>query len=376
MYFLCKPVSDVRERHALREYVRERYGLGVMSQPGYNNLMFYKHNPSDVSSSSSLLFRVRSVPPHGSPPQQFVMLMTRMYGCARAGSILLLNRCIDAVHVVCGLYAPREHFEDTLVEGEIELMGGDGAFCFVASDILLMAGRRMQNTHNFMETRLPLLQRWLAEMQECHREIVGVGDFDEGRDGKTKRALSCPVRVMVPQWFESPQELYDHVFGESSSSPSPAVVSHVIVRRRTKCPGVGKDAMIPLIIASEPRDEAPRAPEVVEAAEAASAASAPRVMEAPAVAASRVVEEDDLVLQQFYVRGTSMPDVYELYRECASVGVRGPDATAGVRSMRDSRLLRDLISGHANRGGGGRALLPRCTFEFSEVIGRWTPHHA
>ena len=80
--------------------------------------------------------------------------------------------------------------------------------------------------------------------------------------------------------------------------------------------------------------------------------------------------EPEAVRHLFYVRATHMPDVYELYREEVSASLsRSPDAFAGVRSMRDSLIMRSLFS--ASSGGG--ATLPQCMFVFDTVIGKWTP---
>eukprot|EP00798_Chlamydomonas_sp_ICE-L_P005454 gene5454-5655_t len=80
--------------------------------------------------------------------------------------------------------------------------------------------------------------------------------------------------------------------------------------------------------------------------------------------------ESEAVRHLFYVRATHMPDVYELYREEVSASLsRSPDAFAGVRSMRDSLIMRSLFSASS----GGSATLPQCMFVFDTVIGKWTP---
>eukprot|EP00798_Chlamydomonas_sp_ICE-L_P025132 gene25132-10773_t len=80
--------------------------------------------------------------------------------------------------------------------------------------------------------------------------------------------------------------------------------------------------------------------------------------------------EPEAVRHLFYVRATHMPDVYELYREEVSASLsRSPDAFAGVRSMRDSLIMRSLFS--ASSSGG--ATLSQCMFVFDTVIGKWTP---
>eukprot|EP00798_Chlamydomonas_sp_ICE-L_P013073 gene13073-3680_t len=145
---------------------------------------------------------------------------------------------------------------------------------------------------------------------------------------------------------------------------SSTTVTHIVARHNNKV-ATQKDAIMPLIFDDNsiiPDDDA------AIIADYDDRSDDPLQPEETEYASARL--EPEAVRHLFYVRATHMPDVYELYREEVSASLsRSPDAFAGVRSMRDSLIMRSLFS--ASPGGG--ATLPQCMFVFDTVIGKWTP---
>eukprot|EP00798_Chlamydomonas_sp_ICE-L_P027289 gene27289-4592_t len=312
--------------------------------------------------------------------------MTRAIGSSRSGSIVLINRCVDSCLATHGLFAPTGLFdEDTLIEGEMEDRLLDDVYpanitneqthrVFCATDVLVWRGRPVGVGHGSSgqqqcimnaTQRTDLLHTWYAEFESSNNNLVG--------------AVHSDVEIVLSTWHTTVVGLYRSLFVSTRDNMmSSTTVTHIVARHNNKV-ATQKEALMRLIfddnniiadddsaiIADEDsaiiaddyededtghRDEDPLQPEETE------------------YDSARL--EPEAVRHLFYVRATHMPDVYELYREEVSASLsRSPDAFAGVRSMRDSLIMRSLFS--ASSGGG--ATLPQCMFVFDTVIGKWTP---
>jgi hypothetical protein len=307
--------------------------------------------------------------------------------------------------------------DDTLIEGEMEDRLLDEVYptnitkeqthrVFCATDVLVWHGRPVGVGHHgpsgqqqcMMNAtqRTELLHTWYAEFERCNNNLV-VG------------AVSGDVEIILSAWHTNIVGLYRSLFvSPTDNTMSSTTVTHIVARHNNKV-ATQKDALMPLIfddndiiadddaaiIADDDaaiiaNDDAA----IIADDDAAIIADDDAAIIADDDAAILADEDEDArhrsddplqpeeteyasarlepeaVRHLFYVRATHMPDVYELYREEVSASLsRSPDAFAGVRSMRDSLIMRSLFS--ASSGGG--ATLPQCMFVFDTVIGKWTP---
>eukprot|EP00798_Chlamydomonas_sp_ICE-L_P013981 gene13981-19923_t len=395
--FSCTPVNSPDERRAIRRYLFSRYNLKMMEgPPKFGNSMYFnrtlpphgsKNNPA-TASTHNMMFRAKynAIGRHHQP-RQFLLLITRAIGSSRSGSIVLINRCVDSCIAASGLFAPADMFDDdTLIEGEMEDHLLDEVYptnitkeqthrVFCATDVLVWHGRPVGVGHHgpsgqqqcMMNAtqRTELLHTWYAEFERCNNNLVG--------------AVSGDVEIILSAWHTNIVGLYRSLFvSPTDNTMSSTTVTHIVARHNNKV-ATQKDALMPLIfddnniIADDDaaiiaNDDAAIIADDDEDEDTGHRSSDPLQPEDTEYASARL--EPEAVRHLFYVRATHMPDVYELYREEVSASLsRSPDAFAGVRSMRDSLIMRSLFS--ASSGGG--ATLPQCMFVFDTVIGKWTP---
>eukprot|EP00798_Chlamydomonas_sp_ICE-L_P009301 gene9301-16437_t len=311
-------------------------------------------------------------------PRQFLLLITRAIGSSRSGSIVLINRCVDSCIAASGLFAPADMFDDdTLIEGEMEdrLLYDDvyptnitkeqthRVFC--ATDVLVWHGRPVGVGHHgpsghhqqcMMNAtqRTEILHTWYAEFERCNNNIVG--------------AVSGDVEIILSAWHTNIVGLYRSLFvSPTDNTMSPTTVTHIVARHNNKV-ATQKDALMPLIFDDNSiiaDDDAA----IIADDDAAIIADDDAAIIADDDAGHRSDDsarlEPEAVRHLFYVRATHMPDVYELYREEVSASLsRSPDAFAGVRSMRDSLIMRSLFSA-SSCGGATHPSACLCSIQSS-----------
>eukprot|EP00798_Chlamydomonas_sp_ICE-L_P026733 gene26733-4300_t len=360
--FSCTPVNSPDDRRAICRYLFSRYNLKMMDgPPKFGNSMYFNrtlmppHGAKSIpiASGNNMIFRAKynAIGRHHQP-RHLLLLMTRAIGSSRSGSIVLINRCVDSCLATHGLFAPTGLFdEDTLIMGEMEDRLLDDVYpanitneqthrVFCATDVLVWRGRpvgvghgssRQQQCIMNATQRTDLLHTWYAEFESSNNNLVGAVHSDVEivlHNNKVATQKDALLRLIFDD---------NNIIADDDSAII-ADEDSAIIADDYEDEDAGH------------RDEDPFQPEETE------------------YDSARL--EPEAVRHMFYVRATHMPDVYELYREEVSASLsRSPDAFAGVRSMRDSLIMRSLFS--ASSGGG--ATLPQCMFVFNTVIGKWTP---
>eukprot|EP00798_Chlamydomonas_sp_ICE-L_P029627 gene29627-5045_t len=312
--FSCTPVNSPDERRAIRWYLFSRYNLKMMEgPPKFGNSMYFN----------------RTLPPHGSKNNPATASTHNMMFRAKYNAIgrhhqprqflLLITRAIGSSR-----------------SGSIVLINRCVDSCIAASGLFAPADMFDDDTliEREMEDRL-LDEVYPTNItkEQTHRVFcatdvlvwhgrpVGVGHH--GPSGQQQCMMNATQRTeLLHTWYAEFERCNNNLVGAVSGDVE--MILH--------------------------RSDDPLQPEDTE------------------YASARI--EPEAVRHLFYVRATHMPDVYELYREEVSASLsRSPDAFAGVRSMRDSLIMRSLFS--ASSGGG--ATLPQCMFVFDTDIGKWTP---
>eukprot|EP00798_Chlamydomonas_sp_ICE-L_P006307 gene6307-2936_t len=392
--FSCTLVNIPDDRRAIRRYLLSRYNLKMMEgPPKFGNSIYFNKTllpPQGAKSipiarDNNMMFRARYnaiAPPH-QQSRQFLLLMTRAIGSSRSGSIVLINRCVDSCLATRGLFAPAGIFdEDTLIEGEMEDRILDDVYqdnitkeqthrVFCATDVLVWHGRPVGVGHGTSgqqcmmnaTQRTELLHTWYSEFESSINNLVG--------------AFRGDVEIVLSAWHTNIIGLYKSLFvSQRDNMMSSTTITHIVARHKNKV-STQKDALMPLIfddnnISVHDDEDADNNISVHDDEDDAVHRSDAPLQPEETTAYDSVSLQPEVVRHLFYVRATHMPDVYELYREEVSASLsRSPDAFAGVRSMRDSLIMRSLFS--ASSGGGGGGALPQCMFVFDTVIGKWTP---
>lgn len=356
MYFT---LSSIGTRRNVVEYLSVRYGLDI--SPSFSKAMFFmpqRSNGQHSSSSSSpppswcsnSIFRLRQVQ-SGTKVQQYFMFFTQAIGNHRRGSIVLLNRCIDAAYIITGITAPDSLFNDTLLECEME---AQRTMCI--SDVLIWQGTPLFESGTPARFSIPFYPDRHVILNEWLKHIRGTG---------------CGIiQLEVPTWYKTLEETHSAYCNRYHDA------THIVARSNRKTVSQ-KDAMSSLILIQQQQPSSQQHTHVDDTphntVNAYASPNSVAIASPNSVAIAPCNQDDDNnnehtqnnecvgMIRDFYVHATDLPDVFELYSNKSMVGLlESPEAIACVRSMCDSKILR------SNQGCFMK-------FEFVTQLQKWVP---
>ena len=312
------------------EYVEHRYGFRIVSDRAYR-----AHNTAAPGGHrwdrGDMMIRLRMQQGPAFRARPFYLFLTRISSPSGGGNCILIDRCFGCLYFSTHSIFPAEAFDDTLIEGEFD----EGVFH--ASDVLIHRGETMYNRQHPSSFRVLALAR------------IGIL-----RGLLLQDQPQLQQNFRAPVWYPDIDTLYKNIFAGGECKVDPTHVTGIIIRNPKKHVDQ-RDVFIPMMMEEEGANLLP--PPAVEKL-------GQEHFELELEHGRELGKE--LERRDFFVRATSMPDVYELFEHTASVNLCPPYAIAGILKLSHSQSMAALFK-------ADRSLIIQCMFEFNTEVNKWVP---